>query len=106
MSKANSQKVRVGIFVFVGTIILVTALYFIGSRQHIFSNNIQLYADFDDESGLQLGNNVRYSGINVGTVTKIEMKDVGKITVEMSVDDKSAYFIKKDAIATINSDGL
>lgn len=106
MSKANSQKVRVGIFVFVGTIILVTALYFIGSRQHIFSNNIQLYADFDNVSGLQLGNNVRYSGINVGTVTKIEMKDVGKITVEMSVDEKSAYFIKKDAIATINSDGL
>ena len=106
MSKANSQKVKVGIFVVVGTIILVGALYFIGARQHIFSRNIQLYAVFENVNGLQLGNNVRYSGINVGTVTKIEMKEVGKITIEMTVEEKSANFIKKDAVASISSDGL
>ncbi|QAA81119.1 MCE family protein [Aequorivita sp. H23M31] len=106
MAKGNSKKVRVGIFVVVGTIILVAALYFIGSRQHIFSNNIQLYAVFDNVSGLQVGNNVRYSGINVGTVAKIKMEEVGKISVEMKVDEKSARFIKKDAVATISSDGL
>lgn len=106
MSKANSQKIRVGIFVIVGTIILVGALYFIGARQHIFTRNIQLYAVFENVNGLQLGNNVRYSGINVGTVTKIEMQEVGKITIEMTVEEKSAYFIKKDAIASISSDGL
>ncbi len=103
---ASSKKIRVGIFVVVGTIILVSALYFIGSRQHIFTKNIQLYAVFDNVSGLQVGNNVRYSGINVGTVTKIEMQEVGKITIEMMVEEKSAYFIKKDAVATISSDGL
>ncbi|MGB3343921.1 MAG: MlaD family protein [Aequorivita sp.] len=106
MAKSTSQKVRVGIFVVVGTIILVGALYFIGSRQHIFSKNIQLYSVFDNVSGLQLGNNVRYSGINVGTVTKIEMIEVGKITIQMSVEEKLAYFINKDAVASINSDGL
>lgn len=103
---ASSKKVRVGIFVVVGTIILVGALYFIGSRQHIFSSNIELYSVFDNVSGLQVGNNVRYSGINVGTVTKIEMTEVGKITVEMKVEEKSAHFIKKNAVATISSDGL
>lgn len=106
MAKSNSQKVKVGIFVVVGTVILVLALYFIGSRQHLFSKTIHLYAVFENVSGLQLGNNVRYSGINVGTVTKIEMKEIGKITVEMSVEEKSSYFIKKDAIASISSDGL
>lgn len=106
MAKSNSQKVRVGIFVVVGTIILVGALYFIGSRQHIFTKNIQLYSVFDNVNGLILGNNVRYSGINVGTVTKIEMTDVGKITIEMTVEENASYFIKKDAIASISSDGL
>lgn len=103
---ASSKKVRVGIFVVVGTIILVGALYFIGSRQNMFSKNIELYGVFNNVSGLQLGNNVRYSGINVGTVTAIEMTEVGKITVKMSVQEKSAYYIKKDAVATISSDGL
>ena len=106
MGKSTSKKLSVGIFVVIGTILLVTALYLVGKRQHLFSKNIQLYSVFTDVSGLQLGNNVRYSGVNVGVVSKIEMTGEGKITVEMSVDDKAAKFIKKDAVATIASDGL
>ena len=106
MAKSTSKKINVGIFVVVGTILLIGALYFIGSRQQMFSKNIKLYSVFENVNGLLLGNNVRYSGINVGTVTSIDMKEVGKITVEMMVAEKSAYFIKKDAIASIASDGL
>jgi len=106
MVKSTAQKIKVGIFVVVGTILLIGSLYFIGKRQYIFSNNIQLYAVFENVNGLQLGNNVRYSGINVGTVTEIEMNEVGKITIQMSIEEKTAIFIKKDAIASISSDGL
>lgn len=106
MGKSTSKKINVGIFVVVGTVLLIGALYFIGSRQQLFSKNIELYAVFENVNGLQLGNNVRYSGINVGTVTSIDMQEVGKITIEMKVEEKSAYFIKKDAIASISSDGL
>jgi len=102
----SSTKLSVGIFVVVGTILLVTALYFVGKQQHLFSKSIKLYSVFADVSGLQLGNNVRYSGVNVGTVSKIEMTAEGKITVEMSVDDQASKFMKKDAIASIASDGL
>ncbi len=106
MKKSNSYKARVGIFVVVGTLILVIALYFIGNRQHIFSKNIQVYAVFQNVNGLQLGNNVRYSGINVGTVGKIEMVAEATIVVQMMVEEKTGTFIKKDAIASIGSDGL
>lgn len=106
MTKVTSKNIRVGIFVVLGTLLLVAALYFIGSRQHIFSNNIKLYAVFENVNGLMLGNNVRYSGINVGIVTAIEMKAVGKITIKMTVEEKAAHFIKKNAIVSINSDGL
>jgi len=104
--KSTSQKVRVGVFVVVGTILLVAALYFIGNQQHLFSKNIELYATFGNVNGLTLGNNVRYSGINVGTVSKIEMIEEGTITVQMKVEAKTSRFIKKDAIASIGSDGL
>ena len=106
MNKSSSQKTRVGLFVVVGTLILVAALYFIGNRQHIFSKNIQVYAVFQNVNGLQLGNNVRYSGINVGTVGKIEMVNEATIVVQMMVEEKTGAFIKRDAIATIGSDGL
>ncbi|MAO10538.1 MAG: ABC transporter permease [Flavobacteriaceae bacterium] len=106
MQKSTSNKARVGFFVIIGTLVFVAALYFIGNRQHIFSKNIQVYAVFRNVNGLQMGNNVRYSGINVGTVGKIEMVDEATIVVQMMVEEKTGSFIKKDAIATIGSDGL
>lgn len=106
MTKSTAQKVRVGIFVVIGTLLLIITLYSIGKRQHIFSKNIQLHAVFANVNGLQIGNNVRYSGINIGTVNKIEMISEGKIAVQMHVDEKTAFFIRQDAIASIGSDGL
>lgn len=106
MVKSTSRTIRVGIFVVIGTILLIAALYFIGKQKFIFSDNIELYAVFENVNGLQVGNNVRYSGINIGTVSNIEMTEVGMITVKMSVEQKTASFIKKDAIASIASDGL
>jgi phospholipid/cholesterol/gamma-HCH transport system substrate-binding protein len=106
MEKSTSKKIKVGIFVVVGTILLVTALYLVGKRQHMFTKNVQLNAIFTDVSGLQIGNNVRYSGVNVGNVSTIKMTGEGKITVEMSINEQAARFIKKDAVASIASDGL
>ena len=106
MKKNISYKTRVGFFVVSGTILLVVALYFIGNRQHIFSKNLQVNAVFQNVNGLQVGNNVRYSGVIVGTVGKIEMLGESKIVVQMMVEEKTSRFIKKDAIATIGSDGL
>jgi len=106
MAQSTSQKIKVGIFVVVGTVLLITALYFIGRQKFIFSKNIHLYAAFENVNGLQIGNNVRYSGINIGTVSKIEMTEGGMITIRMSVEEDIAKFIKTDATATINSDGL
>jgi phospholipid/cholesterol/gamma-HCH transport system substrate-binding protein len=106
MKKSSSQQIKLGLFVVVGAILLIAALYFIGSRQHLFTKNIQLYAEFENVNGLQLGNNVRYSGINVGTVSKIEMTDSAKIIVQMMIEEETGKYIRKDAIATIASDGL
>ena len=106
MKKSASQQIKLGIFVVVGTILLITALYFIGNRQNLFTNNIRLYAEFENVNGLQLGNNVRFSGINVGTVGRIEMNEGSKIIVEMMIEEKTGKYIRKDAIAAIASDGL
>ncbi|MGB3344182.1 MAG: MlaD family protein [Aequorivita sp.] len=106
MQMSTATKTKVGIFIIAGTLLLVAALYFIGNKQHIFSKNMEVFAVFQNVNGLQLGNNVRYSGINVGTVSKIEMINEAKIVVQMMIERKTGEFIKQDAIATIGSDGL
>lgn len=78
----------------------------IGNKQTMFSNSFTLYTLYGNVNGLQIGNNVRYSGINVGTVGKIDMINDSTILVTMRVQEKIREHIRKDAVATISSDGL
>ena len=100
------QKFNLGLFIILSTILLITALYFIGNRQNLFGKTFRISTVFKNVNGLQLGNNVRYSGINVGTVKNIEMVNDTTIWVDMVIEDKIQQHLKKNAIATIGSDGL
>lgn len=106
MAKTKLENLRLGIFVVMGTAILVVAAYLIGNRQNMFGETITISAVFKNANGLQKGNNVRFSGIHVGTVKKLEMTNDTTITVYMIIDKKIQQHIKKDAVAVIGSDGL
>ena len=106
MEKTTSQKIRLGLFVIIGLMIFILAVYFIGDKQKMFGKTNHLEAVFNNVNGLQLGNNVRYSGISVGTVRGIEMINDTTIRVDMIIDKTIFTHIKKNAIATIGSDGL
>ena len=106
MAKTSAERVRLGLFVVLGTILITIAAYLIGNNQNLFSKNFSITAVFNNVNGLQLGNNVRFSGINVGTVKGIDMENDSTIRVRMFIEEKMQMHIKKDAIATIGSDGL
>ncbi len=106
MKKSNRQKINLGLFIIISTLILITALYFIGNRQNLFGKTFKISSLFKNVNGLQLGNNVRYSGINVGTVKNIVMVNDTTIWVNMIIEDKILKHLKKNAVATIGSDGL
>jgi len=106
MQKGISEKLRLGIFVIAGVILFTTAVYLIGNKQNLFGRTFELSSVFRNVSGLKLGNNVRYSGINVGNVDNIEMINDTSIRVTMLIDADIKKHIKKDAVASIGSDGL
>jgi phospholipid/cholesterol/gamma-HCH transport system substrate-binding protein len=89
-----------------GLFIFIVAVYFIGQRQNLFVKTFTISSNFNNVNGLIPGNNVRYSGINVGTVKHIQMLNDTVINVEMVLEEKMIHHIKKDAIATIGTDGL
>ena len=106
MEKTASQKINLGLFVIIGLLIFILAIYFICDKQKMFGKTNHLETVFNNVNGLQLGNSVRYSGISVGTVRGIEMVNDTTIRVDMIIDKSIFSYIKKDAIATIGSDGL
>lgn len=106
MKITNAQKIKLGLFVIVSSILLISALYFIGRKQNLFGDTFYVSAVFGNVSGLKIGNNVRYSGINVGTVKKIIMINDTTICVNMAVESKILEHMRTNAKAVIGSDGL
>jgi len=106
MTKTSSENIRLGIFVIIGSLFLLMAIYFIGNYNGIFGKTFTINAVFTNVNGLQKGNNVRFSGVDVGTVRDIEMETDTTVRVYMVIEEKMLKHIKKDAIATIGSDGL
>ncbi len=106
MKKNISNKIRLGIFITAGIAVFIAAIYFIGEKQQLFRSTFRLSGIFKDVAGLQAGNNVRLSGINVGTVENISIVSDTSVKVEILIDESTRKFIKKDAVATIGSEGL
>lgn len=106
MEKTTGQKIRLAVFVIAGLVFFAVAVYFIGNKQSLFGKTFVVNAVFRNVSGVQPGNNVRYSGINVGTVSRLELLSDTTILVEMIINEKIRPHLRKDAIATVGSDGL
>ncbi|MES2141030.1 MAG: MlaD family protein [Bacteroidota bacterium] len=106
MKKSTGNKMKLGIFVSISITLFIVGIYFIGQRQQLFSSTFQISGIFKDISGLQVGNNVRFSGINIGIIENIEQITDSTVKVDMTINEDSRRFIKKNAKAIIGSDGL
>ncbi len=106
MAKRNFNNIQLGIFALVGLLFLVVMLYMIGKNKNMFGHTFQLKARFDNVHGLVSGNNVRFAGIEAGTVEKIEILNDTTIEVQMYIDEKFKSFLHNNAVASIATDGL
>ncbi len=106
MEKSTGRTIRLGIMVITGTLLFTVAVYLIGQKQDMFSDTFNLRVVFNNVNGLQPGNNVRFSGINVGSVMSVNIQNDSTIEVVLRVKEDVRKFLKKDALVTIGTDGL
>ncbi|MDP3468428.1 MAG: MlaD family protein [Daejeonella sp.] len=106
MAKKIVNSVRLGIFVLSGLAFLILLLFMIGRNKSLFGSTYVLKAKFENVQGLIPGNNVRYSGIQSGTVRNIKIVNDTIIEVSMMIDTEMQDIIRKDAIASIGTDGI
>jgi phospholipid/cholesterol/gamma-HCH transport system substrate-binding protein len=99
-------KVRLGLFIAGGLIIFIVTVFIIGRQKNLFVPVYKLTTTFYNVSGLQVGNNIRFSGINVGTVDNIKIINDSTVQVDMLIQKYVQKFIKTDCEAAIGSAGL
>lgn len=102
----NKRAVIVGLFIFIGLILLVIFVLIIGNLHETFKKKTQIVTLFDDVSGLQVGNNIWFSGVKIGTVSSLKFYADRKVKVMMKVEDKAVSYIREDAFVKLSTDGL
>ena len=106
MEKKTIDNIKLGIFVSAGLLFLVVLLYMIGKNMSLFGDTYVLKARFENAQGLVVGNNVRYSGIQSGTVKEIKIMNDTTIEVTLLVEKKMMAIIRKNAVVSIGTEGL
>lgn len=99
-------KIRLGLFILAGLLLFVFAIFIIGRQKNLFNPIYRLNCMFRNVSGLQVGNNIRFSGINIGTIDKIGIINDSTVQVDMLIKKEIKQFIKSDCQVAIGSEGL
>lgn len=102
----NRRKITVGVFIGLGLLIFILAIFTLGSQKKTFVKSFELSVVFDDIQGLKKGNNVWFSGVKIGTIKKIEFFGTSQVRIYMSIEENVQQYIHKDAGASISADGL
>ena len=102
----NAYKIKLGIFVTLGILILFVIIFFIGNNQNLFSSKFRVNTNFRNVSGLQVGGQVRFSGISVGTIENIAIVNDTTVNVTVMLNSDVQKFIKQDSKASISSEGV
>ncbi len=99
---------KLGIFIFLGTVLLVVAVFLVGSKDALFSQNINVKAFFDNVEGLRTGASVRLNGLNVGSVSDIKLMDLNqyRVQVTLRINEDVKQFIRLDSEAAIETEGI
>lgn len=105
MKATTSMRLRVGIFVVIALVIGTTVAFALGAQENIFKSKTTYFSVFDDVGGLQTGNTVRVAGVNVGSVTEVEITKEEGIRVYFSVIDEATHLIRGDTDDPSNRKG-
>lgn len=106
MANKLNNNLKLGSFVLAGLFFLVLLLFMIGKNKNLFGNTYVLKARFENIQGLVAGNNVRFSGIQAGTVKKVTILNDTTIEVTLLIETNMKTIIRKNALASIGTDGL
>jgi len=102
----NKRSIVVGIFIFIGVVIFIAGVLTLGGKQKRFVSSITLKAIFNNVNGIQAGNNIFFSGVKIGTVSKINFYGNAQVEVTMHIEKASQQYIHKNALAKLSSEGF
>ena len=102
MRRANLE-MTVGFFVLIGLVCLAYLAVNLG-KMEIIGTGYQVFATFDNASGLKTGAPVEVAGVEVGRVDSIQITPLSQARISMKLEP--GVKVHDDAIASIRTKGI
>ena len=104
----KNRLAAVGAFVIGGLLLFAAGLFLIGDRRMLFTDTVDIYAEFQEIASLDRGAKVRVAGMDAGEVREIRVPGgpTGKFRINMRVRRDLHPLIRLDSVASIQNDGL
>lgn len=103
MISRHSAEIVVGAFVLVGVAALAHLSVGLARREVVRGQGYEVKAIFSDVGGLRTGAAVTVAGVEVGKVSRIQLKDYqGEVTLSLN----AGLRLRADSIASIRTRGL
>lgn len=107
MRKHSHTQIKVGMFINIGLILFVIAVLALGSARGLFSTTNTYYIEGESAEGLRTGANVMLAGVQVGTVTGLNLaSDTKPVRISLSIGEEHAELIREGTTAEIGTEGL
>jgi ABC-type transporter Mla subunit MlaD len=97
----TAQERIAGSFVLIAVGLLVWLLITSQKTQNLFEEQITLYGTMTDIQAVDTDTNVIISGLNVGTVTDVNIDDKNHVVISMSILKKYQKLIRTDSVAEL-----
>ncbi len=99
-------KLKVGLFLALGLIVLVISVFMLGANKSVFQNSYSISTYFDSVQGLNNGAVVSLAGVKIGNVESIDYDDEKNLVrVIFLMDAAYAKKTKSDSIVEIRTQG-
>lgn len=99
-----TKEIKVAVLVILSIVLFYWGFNFLKGK-NLFDTSNKLYVEYTNVAGLAPASPVTINGLAIGKVNKIEVKDDGKMLVEMVITNEEVK-ISKSSIAEIQGAGL
>ena len=107
MRQNATRDFSVGFVFFVATILLVSGLFLVGDGGGLLTAQVEHHILVENASGLQIGSQVKLSGVTVGKVSEIDFApELNKVRVTLSIHKRHVERIGTTSTAWLKNEGL
>jgi phospholipid/cholesterol/gamma-HCH transport system substrate-binding protein len=94
----GKMKFYVGVFVLTLFIVIATFAYLILEEKGTFDKRYTFHFNTSTAEAFNIGMPIKFSGFNIGTIDKIELRDDGSVDMTFSVNEKNIVGISSNFV--------